>query len=108
MSGSGDGGGHFTYDKFMALSISFPETNHTGPDYECTRTSPQYIPYNDTYPNRCQEYQRCVFGVASHEMCPGSMEFNQVGGSGPCDNPSNTTYCGQRRVLEPPPGIGFY
>ena len=89
------------YDKFMTLSTSFPETDPNGPKFVCTVTSPEYIPYNDTYPDRCKEYQRCVNGIAIHGLCPGITEYNQEGNTVPCDNPSNTTYCGKRRALEP-------
>ena len=92
------------YDKFMTLSTSFPETDPNGPKFVCTVTSPEYIPYNDTYPDRCKEYQRCVNGIAYPGVCAGSTEYNQEGNSVPCDNPSNTTYCGKRRALEPPSG----
>ena len=61
--------------------------------------SPYYLPYEDTFPARCAEYQWCVNGAVTARTCAGDTEFTQHNGDNPCDTPSNSTYCGQRRSL---------
>ena len=90
-------------DEISNTSPMYTGTTAASLPYECTVTSAEYLPLNDTFPGRCQHYQRCVHGVSESQQCPGNTEFSQASAN-PCDNPSNTTYCGARRALEPDDG----
>ncbi|XP_076450919.1 uncharacterized protein LOC143286887 isoform X2 [Babylonia areolata] len=99
-----DGTGMHVTNYSITGDVSRPPTTTPAiaEEFDCSVGGLDYKPNPDTFPDRCDSYQRCENGRGHDRECASGLEFGydpQTPSVGPCRLPSSATYCSQKRAM---------